>query len=174
MNAPARSTQIAIVPIAERHIESFRVALDAVAREKRFLAMVEAPPIERVRQFVGDGIAQGVSQVVALDGDQVVGWCDVFPHWAHTVRHRGTLGMGLLPAWRGQGLGRQLIEAAIARAWSRGLTRIELEVRVDNEPARRLYERVGFEHEALRRRGIRVDGVYVDVHAMCLLAPGTD
>jgi putative acetyltransferase len=162
---------LAIVPIADQHIESFRATLDVVARERRYLAMVEAPPLERVRQFVGDGIAQGVSQVVALDGGQVVGWCDVFPHWAHTVQHRGTLGMGLLPAWRGQGLGRRLIEAAIARAWGRGLTRVELEVRVDNAPAIRLYERVGFRHEGLRRHGIRVDGAYVDVHAMGLLAP---
>ncbi|MCA3252323.1 MAG: GNAT family N-acetyltransferase [Pseudomonadota bacterium] len=160
-----------VVPISEAHVEGFRAALDVVAREKRFLAMFEAPPLAQVRAHVRDGIAQGVAQFVALDGTQVVGWADVFPGWAHGVQHRGSLGMGLLPAWRGQGLGRRLLEACIAATWARGLTRIELEVRVDNAAAIRLYERAGFGHEGIKRNAIRVDGVHVDTHAMSLLAP---
>lgn len=34
------------VPIAEEHIAGFRAALDGVARERRFLIFLEAPPYE--------------------------------------------------------------------------------------------------------------------------------
>ena len=36
---------IRIVPITLEHVEGFHAALDAVSRERRWLAMVEAPPL---------------------------------------------------------------------------------------------------------------------------------
>jgi ribosomal protein S18 acetylase RimI-like enzyme len=47
------------------------------------------------------------------------------------------------PAWRGQGIGGQIVEHVVAEAVRRGLPCVFLEVRVDN-PARRLYHRLGF------------------------------
>ncbi len=43
-----------IVPIEESHIDGFHRALDFVARERRYLAYLEAPPPERTRAFVLD------------------------------------------------------------------------------------------------------------------------
>ncbi len=76
-----------------------------MAREKRWLAQVEAPPLDRVEGFVRQGIEAGVSQFVALDGERVVGWADIFPAWAAAVSHCGSLGMGVLSTYRRQGLG---------------------------------------------------------------------
>lgn len=45
---------------------------------------------------------------------------------------------------RGTGLGRALVDAAIARARERGSVRIELDVNERNEAARSLYESAGF------------------------------
>jgi ribosomal protein S18 acetylase RimI-like enzyme len=42
------------------------------------------------------------------------------------------------------GLGAELVRAAIERARERGCRRMELDVNDANEPARRLYERMGF------------------------------
>jgi RimJ/RimL family protein N-acetyltransferase len=47
--------------------------------------------------------------------------------------------------------------------------RRELEARADNERAIRLYERVGFAHEATKRNAMRFDGVYYDAVQMSLL-----
>ena len=79
--------------------------------------------------------------------------------------------MGLLPAYRGQGIGRRLLEVCIDRAWSAGITRVELETREDNEVAIRLYARLGFEREGIKRHGMKVDGSYVATVAMALLLP---
>ena len=49
------------------------------------------------------------------------------------------------------------------------LERIELEVYDFNDPARRLYERVGFRHEGTRRRALYTEGTFHDVHLMAVL-----
>ena len=57
--------------------ESFRACLDSVARERKYLAQVEAPPLEKVREFVAQSVEQDAAQYVALVDEQVIGWCDV-------------------------------------------------------------------------------------------------
>lgn len=161
-----------IVPIAESHAEGFHACLDAVARERRYLAQVQAPPLERLLAFVREGLAQDVAQFVALDGGRVVGWCDIVPAWAHAVRHRGTVGMGVLASHRGRGVGEALLRACLAKARAAGLTRIALEVRVDNLAAIRLYERVGFQQEARLRDALRLDGQRFDAFQMSLVFDG--
>lgn len=158
-----------IAPIAAEHVASFRAALDHVAREKRYLAMIEAPSVEQVASFVGENITKGVAQFVALSAGEVVGWADIVPARTHGVSHRGSVGMGLLPRFRGRGLGRRLLEECIAKSWSNGLTRIELEVRVDNVNAVSLYEKLGFQREGIKRHGMRIEGEYHDTLAMALL-----
>lgn len=160
---------IDIVRIAEVHAEGFHACLDAVAREKRFLAQTEALPLERVQAFVRDSVAQDAAQFVALEGPRVVGWCDVFPAWAAAIAHCGSLGMGVLGAYRGRGIGRRLMSATLAQAGANGIARIELEVRADNAAAIGLYESMGFVHEGRKHHGMRFDGVYFDSLLMALV-----
>jgi ribosomal protein S18 acetylase RimI-like enzyme len=163
---------VAIVPIAEKYADSFRECLDQVARERVYLALLEAPPAEHVRGFVAANVAKCVPQVVALQAGTVVGWCDILPGWHHTLKHCGSLGMGLLPPYRGRGIGEQLFRSCLALAVAAGITRIELEAREDNARALALYRRLGFHTEGVRIHGMRVDGEYVNTVAMALLVPG--
>lgn len=158
-----------IVPVQERHAASYRECLDLVARERRFLAQTEALPLERIVGFVRDSVAHDAIQFFALDGERVVGWADIFPGWAQAVSHCGSLGMGVHPDYRGQGLGQRLLSACIEKAWRKGLTRIELEARADNAAAIALYSRLGFRHEALKSQAMRFDGQYFDAVQMRLL-----
>ena len=160
---------VAVVPIAPLHAASFRAALDIVAREKRYLAMVEAPALEQVHSFVAGNVERGVPQFVALEGDRVVGWADIVPSATHGTAHRGSLGMGVLPSYRGVGVGRAVLGACITKAWTNGLTRVDLEVRADNLPAIALYKALGFQHEGVRERGMHIDGEYFDTLLMGLL-----
>lgn len=160
---------ITIRPITAEDAVSFHACLDIVAREEKYLAMLEAPPLEQTRAFVKDTIANGYPQLVAHDGARVIGWCDILPGSRVTLRHCGTLGMGLLPEHRGQGLGRELITACIAKAQAAGITRIQLDVLANNERAIRLYERVGFVREGVKKHGLRIHGDYFDEVFMALL-----
>ncbi len=66
---------------------------------------------------------------------------------------------------RNRGLGRLLLEDALARARSARATAVTLEVRISNIPARRFYASYGF-REAYRRRSYYQDGE--DAFAMIL------
>lgn len=147
----------------------FRECLDVVARERRYLAMVEALPLARVEAFVADNVDQGAAQFVAVDAGRIVGWCDILAHWAHALQHSGDLGIGVLPSHRSRGLGERLLRATLARAAANGITRVSLTARADNERAIRLYARVGFVHEARLRRALRFDGQYFDAVQMVRL-----
>lgn len=159
---------ITIERLSGHHFEQLRAVADQVARERRYLAMLQAKSVEECFAFYREVLANGQCHV-AVHGDMVVGWCDVTPQFGETREHIGTLGVGLLADFRSQGIGRRLMEAAIELAWARGLTRIELTVREDNSRARKLYERLGFVHEGILRKSMRVDGRYYDSHAMALL-----
>lgn len=160
---------IAISQIRLADARSFRNCLDTVAREKRYLAQIEAPSHEAIEGFVRESVETDAVQFVALDGATVVGWADIFPSWAHATRHCGTLGMGVLPGYRGQGLGKRLLMACIQKAKTKGITRIQLQVRADNNAAIKLYESAGFKHEASIRHALRFDCVYYEAVQMSLL-----
>jgi RimJ/RimL family protein N-acetyltransferase len=160
---------VQIAPIAEEHIAGYRCCLDSVARERLYLGFVQAPPLDSVREFVLWNIANDVPQFVALRDNVVVGWCDISPREHEGFTHCGRLGMGVRRGLRRRGIGRRLIERTIICARERGLERIELEVLASNTPAIRLYERVGFVQEGVKRRARKIDGAYDDLIVMALL-----
>lgn len=160
-----------ISPLREEHFSGLHGVLDAVAREGRYLAFLQAPPPEEAFAFYRNVVARDGTFFVALVSGRPVGWCDVLPTHGEARCHVGILGIGLLPEARECGNGSALMRAAIGRAWEKGLTRIELTVRCDNVRAKRLYERLGFTLEGTHRGAFRVDGTYFDSFSMGLLAP---
>ena len=157
------------VPLQESHFTGLREALGAVAREKRYLAFTQAPPLDECIAFYKSILQHGHCQYIAeLDG-AVVGWCDILPARGEVRTHICILGIGLIASARHQSLGRMLMQAAIDKAWEIGLTRIELGVRIDNLNAIALYERLGFQKEGVHRRANQVDGEYFDTCSMALL-----
>lgn len=146
--------------------EGYYAALSAVAKERIYNITVTPRPFEEMRRFVESCIDNDHAFYVAEDGGRIVGWIDIVPHARETLRHTGAIGMSLLSEYRGQGVGQQLLERALEHAWSKGLTRIELEVFSDNEPARRLYRKFGFEEEGVKKYGRYMDGKYQDLVIM--------
>ena len=94
---------IEIVPIERRHIAGFREVLDGVARERRYLALSRGAAARSRTPLRARQPANGTAQFVALDGERVVGWCDVTPKAHETLRHSGILGMGVAATHRGTG-----------------------------------------------------------------------
>ena len=74
------------------------------------------------------------------------------------------LSIGVLPQWRRQGAGRALMDAVVGRAERGGPGSIVLEVKTENEAARRLYAAFGFVQVGrrpgyYRQSGSRTDGL---------------
>jgi RimJ/RimL family protein N-acetyltransferase len=151
------------------HVAGYRRALDVVARERKYLTMLEAQSEADTLGFVKSNLESRNPMLVALAGGEVVGWCDVRREFFPSRAHRGTLGMGLLPEWRGRGLGRRLLEATLAEARRWGFKRIELDVYADNERAIALYEKAGFVREGLLRDASLIDGAFRDAILMAIV-----
>jgi RimJ/RimL family protein N-acetyltransferase len=160
---------IEVRPIREEDIERFRATVDAVARERQSIARLEAPPIEQVRAFILRNIEKSCPQFVAIADRQVVGWCNIPPMAREVSAHVGDLFMGLLPQWRGQGLGARLLREALAAADAFGYRRIELGVFAGNANAAALYRKAGFVEEGIKRRAVLIDGVFHDEIIMARL-----
>ena len=118
----------------------------------------------------------GTYNLVAVVGDRVVGMLGLhtFPNKPRR-RHAATIGMGVHDDWQGKGVGSALMRACVDLAdnWL-NLTRLELEVYTDNEPAIRLYERFGFEREGTLRQHAFREGRYVDSYVMARLRPARE
>ena len=107
--------------------------------------------------------------ICRLDDDRAVGAIDL-----HEIDlTNGGAGLGIVigdPADRGQGYGGDALDALIDFGFeSLRLERVWLEVYDGNPDARRLYERVGFVHEATFRNAIFRRGRYEDVHRLAIL-----
>jgi RimJ/RimL family protein N-acetyltransferase len=157
------SSEIIIRRSEPGDVPGLRACLDSVARERRFLSMLEAPSVEDVGAFSG---SPDVGQVVAVDAWTIVGWGDVRRFRAPGFTHRGTLGMGLVASHRGRGIGSRLLTAVIALCPSLAITRLELTVFRSNAAAHRLYERHGFVLEGELPGARLLDGVADDVLLM--------
>jgi RimJ/RimL family protein N-acetyltransferase len=158
-----------IVQTAEHHIPAFREAADAVMRESGMYAFSEAPPIEQFTAFVLGTIKNADLQFLALADERVIGWCDALVKQRPAMRHSAIFGIGVLDAYRRMGVGTALLRTTLEAARTRDLTRIELVVRMDNERARRLYEKAGFAVEGILRKHMLVNGTYRDSYLMALL-----
>ena len=59
--------------------------------------MIEIVPVAE-HHAEGFRACLDAAQLMAVEGDRVVGWADVLPGWANAVAHVDSLGMGVLPA----------------------------------------------------------------------------
>ena len=156
---------IEIRPIRLEDAEGYNRVLDLVAREEVYLRLIKAPPLPASLDFVRNNIARDNSHFVALDQGEVIGWCDVCRSDERGSEHVGSLGMGLAPSHRGQGIGRRLIDATMEHAATR-FRRVELDVYESNHRAQALYRAASFEHEGTRRAAILLKNGYQDILTM--------
>jgi putative acetyltransferase len=91
------------------------------------------------------------------------------PHLAS--RHVADLGLMVAEPFRRQGVGRRLLEEAVAWARASGITKLELHVFPWNQAALRLYESFGFEREGYRKAHYERDDGYVDAILMAYRVP---
>ena len=105
--------------------------------------------------------------VACIEGEIVaMGGLDLFPK-SPRRRHAGHIGLAVHDKWQSKGVGRALMKALIDAAdnWL-NLSRLELTVFSDNEPALKLYQNLGFVIEGTHKKFAFRDGEYIDAHTM--------
>lgn len=98
----------------------------------------------------------------AFRDDEIIGIAGFAIRSGEKEAHKGLLwGMYVRPAGRGTGTARRLAEAVIDYA-RRRVELIQLSVVMGNEPARRLYARLGFVEYGIERNSLKFSGRYYD------------
>jgi ribosomal-protein-alanine N-acetyltransferase len=93
--------------------------------------------------------------VVIEDDGRFAGWAGL----AAAGGQADVLTIGVRPELQGRGLGARLLTALLDEAAARGCPEVFLDVRADNDPAKRLYERFGFTPVGVRKRYYQPSGV---------------
>ena len=104
----------------------------------------------------------------AFDGDILIGMAGFLANYGEKKRHIGLLwGVYLAPTGRGRGIAAALVGAVIAHAREHVLV-LHADVGVDNQPARRLYERLGFRCYGIQTKALCVDSIFHDEALLAL------
>jgi putative acetyltransferase len=132
----------------------------------RYTMQLPYRSLESVREMLSKN-ADGVHHLVAVVDGEVVGSITLQAFTRPRINHSALIGMMVRDDWHGKGIGTAMMGAVIdlADKWL-NLTRLELTVFTDNEPAIALCRKFGFEIEGtLRKFGFR-DGEFVDSYTM--------
>jgi RimJ/RimL family protein N-acetyltransferase len=158
---------VTVRPATGDDVPAIVAAFGAVVDERRWLGT--EPGFDRqarIAQLLAGIEDPDVGVLVAEAASVVVGNLNIQKHSYGVCE----LGMFVADGWRGRGVGRRLLEAAIAWARAAGAHKISLQLWPDNAAAEALYRSCGFQREGyLRRHYLRADGERRDALIMGLL-----
>ena len=139
----------------EIRLEGLRVSPEAFGNT---FEVENARPIELFADRIRDSETMG-----AFEGAEILGVAGLRTNQGPKESHKGTLvGMYVRPQARNRGVGRRLVEAVMEVARTRGVELLQLAVVSDNEPARRLYARLGFVEYGIEKKSLKQGGRYTD------------
>jgi putative acetyltransferase len=166
----SNSRSVVIRDATKADAASLAYFMSALMSERLDTVSQRPPPTaDEERDFVAAAANAGAAILIAVEDTKIVGLLDLWPGQKSHDRHVCRFGMSVARARRGQGIGRQLVVAAIERCRSWPLScRLELEVTPWNAPAISLYKKLGFIVEATKRKAINLRGQPEDLILMAL------
>ncbi|MFC7068369.1 GNAT family N-acetyltransferase [Halobaculum lipolyticum] len=147
----------------QRDLSGLVDAIRAVAGEGTYIeAETVADVIEHDQVVLRHNELQSRLFFVAAVDDEVVGWVHLdFPE-AEKLSHTAELTVGLLPDYRGKGIGATLLARGESWAADHGFEKLYNSVPATNEEAVGFLEAHDWETEAVREGHYKIDGTYVD------------
>jgi ribosomal protein S18 acetylase RimI-like enzyme len=167
--------QIEIRRLTENDAQDFYLLrLEALEREPQ--AFSSSPEehrtmtLEKIAKRLG--VAAGDRNFVlgAIANDRLVGMAGFYQEDGAKNHHKGRIwGVYVTQEWRGKGIARVLLSEIIERARAKPeVEQLLLAVAGGQDPAKRLYQALGFEVYGREPRAIRIGDRYVDEDLMML------
>lgn len=164
---------VTIRPARPRDAASFVAMWQAVVEEGRYVrSETVAHPARVYRARFRRPWTDHDAQIVAVEGERVIGHLYIQRERHPVTRHVATLSISVAPDRRGGGIGAALLDEAIRWARDVGVDKLVLSVYPDNRAAISLYRRFGFVDEGRLARQSRKSTGYVDEILMGLWLGG--
>lgn len=126
---------------------------------------------EEVDDWLADAESGQLETTVALVDDKIVGYAALDHGGLHWERHRAAIRVLIDASVRSRGLGAALLQIAFDSALEHGVTKLVAQMTVEQPGAAALFERLGFEEEAiLRNHVVDMDGKLHDVRVLSFFA----
>jgi len=159
---PTKDGRIVVIRDAnEKDAKAITDVVNSVASEKRYIF------VEKSREDWDNAIIEMKQKergllLVAQVKEKVVGMGHLAKGKWEKNRHVGFLGMVLLKKFREVGIGTAMTDYMLRWARQEQLEKISLRVFSTNERAIGLYQKFGFESEAVIKRQYKFEGEYMD------------
>ena len=118
--------------------------------------------ISHIESLIKDTINRDDFLLVAEQEHTLVGYISAQKGNLNRIKHSAYIVVGILKDYRGQGIGTEFFKRLDQWAEEKEIIRLELTVICENEVAKHLYSKNGFEIEGIKRKSVFVDGEYLD------------
>ncbi|SHJ52098.1 GNAT family N-acetyltransferase [Tepidibacter formicigenes] len=124
---------------------------------------------DEMKKIINKKIELGSLTLIVEDKDKIVGFLSAEKGFANRIKHSAYIVVGILKDYCGKGIGTKLFKHMEIWAQKNKITRLELTVMAHNEGALKLYKKMGFKIEGVKKKSIIVDGRYIDEYYMARL-----
>lgn len=165
---------IVIREIRENDAEKFLALCQRLDQETQFMLLEPREriiTIEEQRERIKSILSRDNQTILVAENHQgqMAGHLTAIGGSYNRNRQTVYIVIGILQAFAGQGIGTQLFTQMEEWARAHAIHRLELTVMVHNERALKLYQKMGFEIEGVKKHNLWVNNMYVDEYEMAKL-----
>ena len=131
-----------IRPIADGDHDDLFAAFARIVEDRE--GFPQEPPLSRP-EFEDYWLAHSSAVMVARQSGRLAGAYYLKPNFVGRAAHIANAGYFVSAAFRGTGLGRRMVEHSLGEARRLGFDALQFNLVFESNPARRLYENLGFE-----------------------------
>ena len=129
--------------------ELFKTFIRSLPRKDNHYLMVDVYDDQAINRWMNRVESNEIIGVIALEGDQMIGYCNLHTNNLPWRRHVAEMRMSVSVAHRGRGLGKALATEAFAIAWGRGLQKLLARMASGQLGALKLFYSLGFRTQAI-------------------------
>jgi len=171
-SAPLLRSKVVLRPSTPHDRDQLITNINSIAAEQIYLQTTAFTPDAVWDAAIREGDNPRAGQLVLLPvvNGKAIGYLRIFPgNYGERNRHVASIGLGLLPEYRGKGIGSSLMSQALQWAPSAGFEKLEAQIIATNWPSRRLFAKFNFVVEGVRRCQLRIRDELVDELVVSLL-----
>lgn len=121
----------------------------------------------RVKGIINSSLEENL--LLLVEDRDIIGFLSAQRGIQKRVRHSAYIVVGIRDGYRGKGIGTELFKKLDLWAREKSIKRLELSVMCNNEIGKKLYEKIGFKVEGIKRNSMIVNGKYIDEYCMAKL-----